>query len=607
MSAAARVRQAGLATRRRHPLWRLLRANFYDLILLVRESWIVLLGFTLLVTAGTLYLTLHPDYRARFTVVSGIYETLRLLSLQSGLDLPRDRLGQLLFFLIPLLGLALVFQSVLNFGRLLLDKGSRREAWQVALASTYRDHVIVCGLSRVGLRVVMQLLQSGYDVVVVERDPSNEFVERVLGLKVPVVQGSSQEADTLRQAGLLRARALVVGVSDELANIEIALAARALRHDLHVVLRVFNEELDRNLERGLGRNSAFSASALAAPTFAAAAISREVDVVLPVGDELIGVTQLTVESDSLVSGFVRKIEETYGIRVLHHTDAEDRRIGRGPMCHLSSADQVTLLGPLRALEQLRVKNVRDSKLGFLRPLPLQRPNEQFNTVIICGLGKVGYRVVRQIYAIQARPRIVVICRSVGDNDFHRYIAPLTDVTLIEGDARDSAVLQRAGLAEAYSVAALTGDDLVNLQIGLAARRERPDVHVVLRVFSDALAERLADMFGIRTAYSTSALAGATMAAAAVRAEVGASFFANGRLFATSQASVSAGDQLAGRSVDTLYSDRGVLTVGLCRDGRPSVLPPLDTVLEPGDEVTLLTAIEPRPSRQRHAAQSERRS
>lgn len=593
MSAAARVRQAGLATRRRYPLGRLIRANFYDLILLLRESWIVLTGFALLVTAGTLYLTLHPDYRERFTVVSGIYETLRLLSLQSGLDLPRDRLGQVLFFLVPLLGLALVFQSVLNFGRLLLDKGSRREAWQVALASTYREHVVVCGLSRVGMRVVMQLLQSGREVVVIERALANPFVDRVIALKVPVVLGQAQDFETLRQAGLPRARALVVAISDDLLNIEIALVARALRPDVHAVLRLFNEDLDRNLERGLGAASAFSSSALAAPTFAAAAISREVDVVLPLGDALIGVTQITVQSDSLVSGFVRKIEETYGIRVLRHVDAEGRPLGRGPMRHLSSGDQVTLLGPLRALEELRVKNVRDSKLGFLRPLPLQRPNEQFNTVIICGLGKVGHRVVQQIHATAPRPRIVVICRSLADNDFHRLVAPLAGVTLIEGDARDRGVLERAGLAEAYSLAALTGDDLLNLQIGLAARRERPELHVVLRVFSDALAERLGDMFGIRTAYSTSALAAATMAAAAVRPAAGAAFFANDRLFATSQASVGPDDRLAGRTVEALYTERATLVVGLCRDGQTRVLPPLDTALAPGDEITLLMEIAPR--------------
>src|SRR5262245_20478045 len=190
--------------KRRHPLWRLVRANFYDLGLLLRESWVVLSSFALLVLLGTLYL--HYISPERLAFAPALYETLKLLTLQSGLALPTDPLGMALFFLIPLLGLALIFRSVLNFGRLLLDKGSRREIWQVALASTYRDHVIICGLGRVSLRVLMQLIEAGYEAVVVERDWGNEFVERALNLKMPVVLGDARDPEALRQAGIARAR-----------------------------------------------------------------------------------------------------------------------------------------------------------------------------------------------------------------------------------------------------------------------------------------------------------------------------------------------------------------------------------------------------------------
>jgi Trk K+ transport system NAD-binding subunit len=566
----------------------LLRANFYDLRLLVRESWVVLAGFGLLALAGTLYLR-FSSYR--LGLVAAFYETLKLLTLQSSLDLPGDPLGQALFFLIPLLGLALFFQSALNFGRLLLDKGSRREAWQVALASTYRDHVIVCGLGRVSLRVVLQLLEAGYEAVVIERDWGSEFVERALHLKVPVVLGDAREPTTLHQAGLMRARALVAGVHDDLLNVEIALTARAERPDMRVVLRVFNEALDSNLERGFGPNSAFSASALAAPTFAAAAVSREIDHALPLDDDLLGVTQIVIQPDSQLSGFVYAVEQAHQIRVLCHQDAAGRRLPAGLMAQLTGGDTVTLLGPLEALEALRVKNVRDSRLGFLKPLPLQHPTEQYDTVIVCGLGKVGYRVVRQLHQRQPRPRIVVIRLGDGHTEFPQRISELDGVTTIIGDAREASVLRAAGLDRAYSVAALTSDDLLNLQIGLAARRQRPDVHVVLRVFSDALASKLTDMFGIHTIYSTSALAGPTLAAAAVLGGISHAFVAGGQLFSTDQLTVQAGGPLAGLSLEAVRARHAALVIGLNRNGEMTALPALDTVLAPGDDITLLATIE----------------
>jgi Trk K+ transport system NAD-binding subunit len=575
------------------------RANFYDLVLLLRESWAVLVGFLIVVFTGTLYLIFYEQ--KGFAVA--LYETLKLLTLQSSLDLPTSLLGQLLFFLIPLLGLGLIFQSVLNFGRLLLDKGSRREAWQVALAATYRDHVIVCGLGRVGLRVVMQLLESGYEPVVIERDWASEFVDRTLNLKVPVIKGDARELATLRQAGMTRARAMVAAVDDDLTNIEIALTARAARPNLRVILRVFGEDLDQNLERAFGPNSAFSASALAAPTYVAAAVSREVDFVLPLGKQLLGITRLTVQPDSQVAGFVRAIEEQHSIRVLSHYDAAGRQIRRVPpnpasarsasdlMRQLNSGDQVTLLGSLVALESLRLKNVRGSKLGVLMPPRLEHPTEQFDTVIVCGLGKVGYRVIRQLHQLNPRPQIVVVRLGEGRPDFPQRISQLDGVTTIIGDAREPEVLRAAGIERAYSVAALTSDDLLNLQIGLAARRTRQDVHVVLRVFSDVLAEKLADMFGIRTIYSTSSLAGPALAAAAVLGDITQAFSLDGRIFSADQISVSAGSLLDGCSVDDIRIKHDALIIALQRDSQLQVLPAPATTLAAGDEVTLLTTIE----------------
>jgi Trk K+ transport system NAD-binding subunit len=161
------------------------------------------------------------------------------------------------------------------------------------------------------------------------------------------------------------------------------------------------------------------------------------------------------------------------------------------------------------------------------------------------------------------------------------------VRVIRGDAREPAVLQRAGLAQAYAVAAVFGDDLANLQIGLAARELRPDIHLVLRVFSDVLAERLSTLFGINTAYSTSALAAPTLAAAAVLREVEHAFDVGERLFAIETLPVTAGDKLVGRTVAELREQSDTLVIALRRDGRRERLPAHDESLQPGDEVVIL--------------------
>lgn len=555
--------------RRRYGPGRLLRANLYDLGLLLRESRVALSGFAVVLLLGVLYL--HQRFGLGFA--RALYETLQMLIFQNSRPLPGDLLGALLFFLLPLLGLVLIVQSVLTFGRRLLDKGSRGEAWQVALASTYREQVILCGLGRVGLRVLTRLLEAGYDVVVVERDWRSRFVARALALRVPVIAGDAREATVLRQAGIARARALVAGINGDLLNIEIALAARTVRPELRVILRAFSEELDRNLERVFGPESTYSASALAAPTFAAAAVSRNVAYALPVGAAVLGISQVTLRKPDGGPLADSELEERHAVRVLH----------RQP------DGQVTLLGTLAALEAVR-REVAD--LGAA-PLPLQHPTAEYDRVLVCGLGKVGYRVAQRLHAMKPRPRIVVIHREDDTESLAHHLIPLEGIETVVGDARDPAVLRRAGLEHAYAVAAVTADDLVNLQVALAARQVHPAVHVVVRVFSDALAEELNSVFEIHTTYSTSNLASGTLAAAAVLGGVRHAFAMRGSLFAADDLTLRVGDGLSGRTVADLRAAHGALGVELRRKGAPEaiLLPPLDTPLAAGDTLTVVAPLE----------------
>jgi Trk K+ transport system NAD-binding subunit len=569
--------------RRRYPIWRLLLANVRDILLLARQSWLSLTLLALLLGGSALYLqrTLLPGDFAQ-----ALYATMLLLVFESSVPFPDDALGRLIFFAVPLFGLFFLLQSVVDFARRVFDKAARREGWQRSLASTFSDHVVVCGIGRVGYRVVLQLLDAGYQVVALDIDGASEFAATVMGLKVPLIIGDGRDPEMLRQTGLSRARGLIAAINDDLKNIEIALVARRRRADLPTVMRIFNRELDVNLERRFGRNSAFSSTALAAPTLAAAAVSRELVHVLSLPEGLFGLSELVVAPESKLTGFVRALEERYDVRLIRHRDPAGRERRRGFMAQLEAGDLALLIGSLESLERVRVDNMAGTKVAFLDPAQPQRPTEQLNTVIVCGLGKVGLAVVRLLTRLPARPELVVICTPETPREL---TAPLEGrgVRVVRGDAREAETLKAAGLSRAYAVAAVFGDDLTNLQIGLAARSLRPDVHLVLRVFSDVLAERLAALFGIKTAYSTSALAAPTLAAAAVLHEVEHAFDAGERLFALESTTLADGDMLAGCTVSELRERHDILALILRRGERREPIPAHDCELEPGDEVVLL--------------------
>ncbi|HMQ30265.1 MAG TPA: NAD-binding protein [Chloroflexaceae bacterium] len=575
--------------RRSYPPWRLLRANLRDIRVLGRQAWVSLGLLIGLLVGSALYLQLR--YFPQLCVAGGercgadgdfgaaLYATMLLLVFETPADFPPDLEGRLIFFGVPLFGLFFLLQSVVDFARLLFDKGARREGWQISLASTFSDHVVVCGIGRVGYRVVLQLLDAGREVVAVDSDPASEFAPTIRALKVPLIVGDARDPEVLRSAGLARAHGLIAAISDDLRNVEVALAARRRRPELQTVLRIFNRELDRNLERSFGRNSAFSSSALAAPTFALAAVSREVVHVLSLPEGLLAVSELTVVAGGGLAGPVAALEEAYGVRVLRLRDRTGRERARPHATGLAPGDVALLLGPAEALERMRATNQPGG-------LPPQRPGGQLDTVIVCGLGKVGSAVARLLATLEPRPRLVAVCEADTPPRLRQELAA-QGVRVVLGDARDPEVLEQADVARAYAVAALVGDDLTNLQVGLSARGLRPDVHLVLRVFSDVLAERLAALFGINTAYSTSALAAPTLAAAAVLREVDHAFDVGERLFATESVAVAAGDALGGRAVADLREGADVLAIALRRGGGRLLLPAPELTLAPGDEVVLL--------------------
>jgi Trk K+ transport system NAD-binding subunit len=597
--------------RRRQPLWRVTLASIYDFYQIVREARVALIGFALLGAVNAFYLINYYDHAAAelppFTLISALYETMKLMTLETDLPIPEDDLwGDILFFVTPILGLALVFQSILNFGRFLIDKGSRREDWQIALARTYRNQIIVCGLGSVTYRVILDLLEAGYGVVAIERDWSSEFLEPTLALGVPVIHGDARKRETLVHAGIFRARSLVAGLNDDLANIEIGLAARRRRPELPIILRIFNEELDRNLEQTFGRNAVFSTSALAAPTLAAAALGRSIAHLLPLPPEFThddgvprfkGVLQLTITPKSEFVGPLVQLEERFGLRALLHLKGEqtkktERRSSTDGL--LAPGDTVALLGQLAQLEQARMLNHgygegNEVAMRAFSTTPLPGRVHAFDTVIVCGLGKVGYRVIESLHLMRPRPRIVLLCRS--EDTFAPLIEQIRPLLaeVYSGDGRQAALLREAGIERACAVVAVTSDDLTNLQIGLTARRLVPDIDMVIRVTSADLVDHFELIFGIHTTFSIAGLAAPTLSAAAVARGIDYAVEVGEQILSTTTVHVHAGDELDGKSVAEIRGQSGMLALALRRNGHTALLS-LNTRFQAGDEVAVLVDI-----------------
>lgn len=215
-------------------------------------------------------------------------------------------------------------------------------------------HVVLVGLGAVGLRVLEGLRAQGRDVVVIEYDESNRYVQHARSLGAPIVHGDATLGQTLRSVNIAKAGAVAILTSDDLVNLETGLAVRdALGPrwaEVPVVLRVFDRALGARLEKTFKFNHVWSTSALASPWFVGAVLGLEILSTFYVRNQPFLVARLTVRGGGGLAGLAMQ-ELGARIRVV----ALDRA-GPEPMEHpprrdtrFSAGDQAYLLGPYEEL------------------------------------------------------------------------------------------------------------------------------------------------------------------------------------------------------------------------------------------------------------------
>jgi Trk K+ transport system NAD-binding subunit len=200
-------------------------------------------------------------------------------------------------------------------------------------------------------------------------------------------------------------------------------------------------------------------------------------------------------------------------------------------------------------------------------------------VIVCGLGNVGYRVVRLLMRLGQQG--VVITREPNE-DWRRAIEP--QFRVIVGDARDDRLLEQAGVAGAKAVIIVTNDDLANVSIALDARRMNPRAALVVRQFDQELAIHLEQSVKIDRALSASALAAPPFLAAALGTTVRCSFPAGEAVCHVGEDNLEA--MLPGERarLGAWSKATGQAALAIRRDGRVIFPRDLGTLLQPGDRV-----------------------
>lgn len=96
-------------------------------------------------------------------------------------------------------------------------------------------HVIVCGYGRIGVQLSKALTEARRGFLILERDHTKAEEARTHGYLCMV--GEATDEETLKAAGIERAKVLASVLPDDAANVFITLSARNLNPDIEIIAR----------------------------------------------------------------------------------------------------------------------------------------------------------------------------------------------------------------------------------------------------------------------------------------------------------------------------------------------------------------------------------
>jgi voltage-gated potassium channel len=210
------------------------------------------LGYTAFAIAAMILLgTLGFHFIEGYSWLESVYVATQTVTTVGYGDLPpRTIAGKMFTTVFILLGVGTVLYALTVMAQGLIESevvaamvGGRKTKEMDRL----KNHYIVCGGGRVGKRIILSLKKQNIPFVLIERDEPkvSAFVEA----GEHVIIGDATLEDTLRRAGVNRAKGLASCLPDDAANVYVVLTARGLNENMHIVARAVEEQAEPKLIR----------------------------------------------------------------------------------------------------------------------------------------------------------------------------------------------------------------------------------------------------------------------------------------------------------------------------------------------------------------------
>lgn len=202
-------------------------------------------------------------------------------------------------------------------------------------------------------------------------------------------------------------------------------------------------------------------------------------------------------------------------------------------------------------------------------------------VVVVWLGRIGRQVLKRLQDLD-QP-VVGLSPVPLDGDV------LPKVPLLVGDVSIS--LEKANLATAKSLVAVSDDEIQNLEVGLLAHRVNPRCRAIIRTYDQRFTDRVSQIFPFTQVICVSAIAAEAFAGAAFGEQVIGLFRLDQHTIMVTQYTIETDDTLNGLLLSEVAYGYGVLPIWYQHALQPGkVMPSEDIRLQPDDCLVVLATI-----------------
>jgi voltage-gated potassium channel len=323
---------------------------------------LALLGglIVVLLIAGTIGFALTEGTSIGFSAVWSLDTIATIGSIPE----PDDTGGRIVTVVLIVFGVGTLFYGLVTATEFLVAgrlTGLLAERRTQRMIDAIFDHHVICGFGRVGRQVARDLHAARQPYVVIDSDPDNREIAEELD--APFLEGRPSDDETLRRAGIERARAVLACMDSDAENIFTTLTARELRPEITIVARASVEDSEKKLRRA-GADRVISPYKASGAEMARLALHPQVADVVEVGP---GYRMEEIEVPEGSEGTGRRVDEVRGssiIVALHRPGAAMQPMPPGEMT-LKAGDLLVAMGTAQAMD--RLENLFETSVPAVAP------------------------------------------------------------------------------------------------------------------------------------------------------------------------------------------------------------------------------------------------